>query len=82
MCKYVYNFSSQIANKNIASVLNVYNHLLNYFGCQVHLIKLMLRARNAHGPERRGEGVREAAKLLGFSKKPLLGLRDLRDDRI
>lgn len=42
----------------------------------------MFRARNAHGPEQRGEGVGEAAKLLGFSKKPLLGLRDLRDARI
>lgn len=41
----------------------------------------MLRARNVHEPEKR-EVVGEAVKLLGFSKKPLVGLRDLRDDRI
>lgn len=28
------------------------------------------------------EGMGEAAKLLGFSEKPLLGLGDLSDDRI
>lgn len=42
----------------------------------------MLTARNSHGPEWRGKGGGEAAKLLGFSKKPLLGLGDLIDDRI